>query len=263
MARTTENQSKIITAGLVVIGDEILSGRTNDENTNWIADKLTHQGIQLMEVRIVPDLEEKIVRAVNTLKTMYDYVLTTGGIGPTHDDITARSIANAVGRQLERNADAIEVLRDYYGDDAELTESRLKMAEMPEGASLIPNPVSGAPGFIIENIHVMAGVPRIMQAMLDYVLDGLEGGRVLLSNTLTYGVQESELAGMLEDLQKQYPAVKIGSYPGMRFGALGVSVVLRYDDPGVLGEATEALLKISADRGFEPVNMSLQSDLQA
>lgn len=237
-----------VTAALLIIGNEILSGRTKDKNAGHIAEKLTEHGVALSEVRVVPDIEARIVEALNELRARNNYVFTTGGIGPTHDDITAACIAKAVEKDLERNKEALDILEDYYGIE-ELTEARKKMAEMPAGSTLIPNPVSGAPGFIIENIYVMAGVPRIMQAMLDHILADLKGGAKVFSNTLASPLPESAIAADLGAVQEQYPDIDIGSYPRFHEGKLGLSIVLRGVDQARLSAATatveEMLAKLS------------------
>jgi molybdenum cofactor synthesis domain-containing protein len=245
-------------AGLVVIGNEILTGRTHDTNTMWIGDTLGQQGIILNEVRVVPDEEAMIIEAVNDLRARYDLVFTTGGIGPTHDDITAESVAKAFGLTYGQNEKAYAVLLDYYGE-ADLTPARLKMAKMPVGAALIPNPVSGAPGFNVENVYVMAGVPRIMQAMLDHILGTLTPGKPLLSNTIACGLPESELADDLANLQADHATVEIGSYPHFRSGILGLSLVLRSVDEAALIDASRAVVELVRRLGDEPKALSLQA----
>ena len=249
------SNSKRYTAGIVVIGNEILSGRTQDTNTNWIADRLTQHGVSLAEVRVIPDIREKIIKTINAMRAEVDYVFTTGGIGPTHDDITAESIAEAFSAPLEQNEEAYKMLEQHYGSE-ELTEARLKMALIPKGATLIPNPVSAAPGFILENVHVMAGVPRIMQAMFDNVIVMLRGGEPVLSNTIVCSIPESELAGDLGKLQEKYPSIDIGSYPNFRSGGLSLSVVMRSVDSAVLKQATLELITIIRMHGGEPSAIS-------
>jgi molybdenum cofactor synthesis domain-containing protein len=253
-----DNSPDIFRAALVIIGNEILAGRTQDSNTLWIAERLTGHGIVLGEVRIIPDEEEVIVSSVNALRSSFDYVFTTGGIGPTHDDITAACIAKAFGVPLEQNPDAFRMLEEHYGL-AELTPPRAKMSLIPQGARLIPNPVTGAPGFVIENVHVMAGVPRIMQAMLDYVLETIKAGTPILSNTVTCTLQESVLALDLEELQVRYPAVQMGSYPHYRGGSLGLSLVLRSTRADDLAKATAELIALIRKYGDEPRALSLRA----
>ncbi len=246
------------TAALIVIGNEILSGRTHDTNTPWIAERLLGKGIFIEEVRIIPDREEAIVEAVRTLREKVDYVLTTGGIGPTHDDITTSCVAKAFGARLERNEDAFRMLEEYYGLE-HITPPRAKMAQIPAGARLIPNPVSAAPGFIMDNVYVMAGVPRIMQAMMDFVIEQLEPGTPVVSNTITCTLPESALAQELSDLQDRYADIEIGSYPHYRGGILGLSVVLRSVDLKQVECASEELVKIIRGKGDEPRAISLRA----
>lgn len=252
-------KSKTYTAGLVVVGNEILSGRTPDANTAWIAEKLTPHGIVLGEVRVVPDIEGKIIAAVNALRAEYDYVVTTGGIGPTHDDITSESIAKAFRVECRVDDRARELLLAYYGSETELTAPRLKMATVPVGSQLIENPVSGAPGFKIENVFALAGVPRIMQAMLDHALTYMEKGAPYLSNTISCGLKESQVAPDLSLLQDRYPSIIMGSYPHYRGGVLGLSLVLRGVDAAELQTATDELIDIIRRLGDEPRALSLQS----
>ncbi len=228
---------KIYTAGLLIIGNEILSGRTHDKNTPYIAEKLNERGVRLNEVRVVPDVEGRIIAALDALRAENDYVFTTGGIGPTHDDITAAAVAKAFGVALERNAQARQVLLAHYGSEAELTEPRLKMSEIPVGGALIHNPVSGAPGFHIGNVYVMAGVPKIMQGMLDGILPTLAGGAPVLSEIVTCDCAESVIAKALGEIQAKYPDIDIGSYPQFKEGKHSVNVVLRGVDAEVLVRA--------------------------
>ncbi|RME32813.1 MAG: competence/damage-inducible protein A [Gammaproteobacteria bacterium] len=223
-------------AALIVIGNEILSGRTRDASLPYIGRRCDELGISLLETRIVPDLEEAIVEAVNTCRARYRHVFTTGGIGPTHDDITTRSIAAAFGVPVVRHPGAEARLREYYGD-GRLNEARLRMAEIPRGAELIDNPVSGAPGFRMENVYVMAGVPVIMKAMFESIAGRLEGGPPLLSRTVVTRHAESRLAPGLAAIQERFPAVSIGSYPFFRMGSMGVRVVLRGTDATLLDQA--------------------------
>ncbi len=237
MNPASENTSKTkYTAALLVIGNEILSGRTQDKNINWIAVKLGERGITLSEVRVVPDIEGRVVEAVVTLSGQCDYVFTTGGIGPTHDDITAECMAKAFKAPLAQDPEAYAMLKAHYGEQ-NLTPARLKMALVPAGARLIPNPVSGAPGFALGNVFVMAGVPRIMQAMLDHVLANLKGGALVLSETITCDLPESRIAEGLAEIQGRWPEVEIGSYPHFQDGNFGVSLVLRSIHQDQLKEA--------------------------
>ena len=228
-----------VTAGLLVIGDEILSGRTKDVNIGATADFCTDLGIELKEVRVVSDDTDDIVAAVNALRSRYTYVFTTGGIGPTHDDITADAIAKAFGVALPINPEARAMLEARWRETGtEVNESRLRMARIPEGADLIVNSVSAAPGFRIGNVHVMAGVPIIMRAMLEALAPTLQGGKRVLSETVRAAVGEGTVGGALGELQAQYPDVKMGSYPQMGHGRVMTELVLRSSDPQRLAEAT-------------------------
>lgn len=204
--------SESVTAAILVIGDEILSGRTKDKNIGYIAEYLTGIGIDLREVRIVPDLEGEIVEALNALRRRYAYVFTTGGIGPTHDDITAHCVAKAFGVGIDHDPRAVALLQQRFGAE-NLNEARLRMARIPHGADLIANKVSGAPGFNIGNVFVMAGVPSIMQAMLDEVAKGLKTGRKMLSRTIRADAREGDIGTPLGEIAERYPDVSIGSYP--------------------------------------------------
>lgn len=228
------------TACLIVIGNEILSGRTQDKNIAWLGKALNELGIRLMEVRIVPDVEQAIITTVNACRTRYDYLFTTGGIGPTHDDITSQCIAKACGVALERNKEAVAILEKHYDKD-QLNEARLKMADIPAGAVLILNPVSAAPGFQIENIYVMAGVPSIMNAMFEGIKGELKGGKKMLSKSLSAYVTEGDLSEKAGQIQTQFPETEIGSYPFIRNARLGTSLVVRSTDPHMLERAYDAL----------------------
>jgi len=219
----------IVTAALVVIGDEVLSGRTKDRNIGYVAEKLTETGIQLKEVRIVADDQDAIGEAVNTLRQRHDYVFTTGGIGPTHDDITADAIGAAFGLPVEQDARALDIMRRHFRED-QLTPARLRMTRMPVGAALIDNPVSVAPGFSVENVYVMAGVPQIMQGMLDQVLPDLRSGRKILSRTLRVSAKEGDIADVLGEVQALFSDIAIGSYPFHVDNRFGVNVVFRGPD---------------------------------
>lgn len=228
-----------VTAGLLVIGDEILSGRTKDVNIGATADFCTDLGIDLMEVRVVADIEADIIEALNALRRRYTYVFTTGGIGPTHDDITADAVAKAFGVALPINAQAREMLEARWREtNTEVNAARLRMARIPEGADLIVNAVSAAPGFRIENVHVMAGVPLIMRSMLEALAPTLKGGRKVLSRTVVAMVGEGAIGGPLAALQADYPDVKMGSYPQMGKTPVMTELVLRSPDQSRLDEAT-------------------------
>ncbi len=231
--------SEIVSAAMLVIGDEILSGRTKDRNIGHLADILTAIGIDLKEARIVADEQADIVAAVNALRARYTYVFTTGGIGPTHDDITADAIAVAFGVPCEHDPKAMDLLsRHYAARGIEFTEARMRMARMPAGAEHIANPVSVAPGFRMENVHVMAGVPSIFQAMLDNVLPTLRTGVKLLSNTVPCPLGEGTIGGPLGDIQKAHPDTIIGSYPKYRDGTFWTELVIRSRDQAALDAAT-------------------------
>ncbi len=253
----TENTAK--TAAILIIGNEILSGRTQDRNIQYIAERMTQIGIVMSEVRVVPDIPTRISTAVRDLSDAYDYVFTTGGIGPTHDDITADNVAEAFGVALEENKDAVAMLKAYYGAEG-LTKSRLRMARIPVGAQLIPNQVTSAPGFIIKNVHVMAGVPRIMQDMLTHILPSLHGGAPILSSTVTCELTESILAEDLTALQAENPDVEIGSYPYYAQGNLGVSLVARTTDAERLENVAQALEALVEKLGGAPRRLDMVSN---
>ena len=252
---------KKYSASLLIIGNEILSGRTQDTNTQWIGKKLAERGIHLVEVRVVPDIEDEIVFAVNALRKKASYLFTTGGIGPTHDDITTESVAKAIGVPVVMSEDARLALLSHYKREEDLTPARLKMAQIPEGAVLVPNPVSGAPGYRIENVYVMAGVPLIMQSMLDHILPELSEDAPILSNTVTCDLPESTIAMQLAEIQKEYPMIEIGSYPHFRAGELGLSVVLRSTNNLALHEATQKVVLCLESLGGKAQAVSIQSKI--
>jgi molybdenum cofactor synthesis domain-containing protein len=243
------DSSRIYTAALIVIGDEILSGRTQDKNIAQVAGWLGIHGIRLKEVRVVPDVTEAIVEAVNTLRARNDYLFTTGGIGPTHDDITVDAIAAALGVDVIVHPEARAILEGYYETRGGITEARLRMARVPEGASLIPNRYTGAPGIRVENVFIMAGVPAITAGMLDALSGTLEGGAPLLSETIGCWVQESEVATMLGETEKAHPGCQIGSYPFWREGRTGANFVIRSVDADSLAACTRALSQALAALG--------------
>ncbi len=232
---------RIWTAALVVIGDEILSGRTQDRNVAQLATWLNVQGIRLAEVRVVADREDAIVEAVNTLRARNDYLFTTGGIGPTHDDITVDAIAAALGVPVAFHPDALATLEGYYATRGGLTDARRRMARVPEGASLIENRVSGAPGIRIGNVFIMAGVPHITAGMLDRLTGTLPGGRPVVSETIGCWVAESEVADLLRTTEKAHEGVAIGSYPFFREGRTGANFVVRSPDPDKVNACIAAL----------------------
>jgi molybdenum cofactor synthesis domain-containing protein len=227
----------------VVIGDEILSGRTQDRNVAQIAAWLNLQGIRLGEVRIVPDSMERIAAAVNELRAANDYLFTTGGIGPTHDDITVDAIAAALGVGVEVHPKARAVLEEYYATRGGISEARLRMARVPAGAELIENRMSGAPGIRIGNIFILAGVPHIATLMLEALSGTLEGGRPLLSRTIACWVPESEVAELLRDTEGAHEGAQIGSYPFFREGRVGANFVVRSTDEGVLEACSYDLVR--------------------
>ncbi|KIN74114.1 competence/damage-inducible protein A [Sulfitobacter guttiformis] len=230
------------TAAMLVIGDEILSGRTRDANMHYLAGELTEVGITLAEVRIVSDQRDAIISAVRALAAAYDTVFTSGGIGPTHDDITADCMAAAFSQSIDVRSDARAILQAHYEKaGTDLNEARLRMARIPADAKLIENPVSAAPGFIIENVHVMAGVPSVFKAMVASVLPTLTGGSPLISKTLTVHRGEGDIAGPLGALAEAYPGLSMGSYPFQRDGKYGANIVVRGQDVALLDEAMTKL----------------------
>jgi molybdenum cofactor synthesis domain-containing protein len=241
------------TACVLIIGNEILSGRTQDVNLGYIAKRLDEVGVCLAEARVIPDQEGEIVAAVNACRAKYDYVFTTGGIGPTHDDITAECVAKAFAVRLEQNAQARAILEEQYRErSVELNEARLRMANMPVGAVLVDNPVSGAPGFRMENVFVLAGVPEIMQAMFESALGQVSGGTPTRSRTVVAYLPEGTLAAPLETLQAKYPDIDMGSYPFYRVGRFGSNLVLRGADETRLDEAVGKLVEMIDELGGEP-----------
>ncbi len=245
--------NKVVTAALIIIGNEILSGRTQDVNLAYIARALGEVGIRLREARVIPDDEAAIVDAVNALRATYDYVFTTGGIGPTHDDITAEAVAKAFGVPLIEHPEARRRLEERYRDTGiELNAARLRMARTPEGATLIDNPISAAPGFRIANVYVMAGVPKIAQAMIDGIRHTLVGGAPMLSRTLVCSIGEGNIAEGLGRIQAAYPEVDIGSYPYYRHGRFGTSIVLRHTDEALLDRAAGEVATLMRELGDEP-----------
>ncbi|GGC34600.1 molybdenum cofactor biosynthesis protein [Novosphingobium marinum] len=235
--------SRIFTAALVVIGDEILSGRTHDKNIAQIAAWLQVQGIRLQEVRVIGDDMDAIADAVNALREKHDYLFTTGGIGPTHDDITVDAISRALGLEVIVHPDARAILERYYEEKGGVSEARLRMARTPEGAELIPNRYSGAPGMRIANVFIMAGVPAITAGMLDALTGELEGGARLLSETVGSWVAESEVADLLREAEKAHPDCQIGSYPFFREGKVGANFVVRSTEADALAACTRQLSK--------------------
>ena len=243
--------AKIYTAGLIVIGDEILSGRTHDKNIAQVASWLQVQGIRLDEVRVVADVQDRIVEAVDALRTRNDYLFTTGGIGPTHDDITVDAIAAALGVAVVIHPEARATLERYYTDKGGINEGRLRMARVPEGAELIPNRMSGAPGIKIGNLFLMAGVPHITAGMLDALTGTLEGGAPLLTETIGGWIPESEVSHLLRETEQAHENCQIGSYPFFRDGKVGSNFVVRSTDANDLQSCVDTLCDGLGTHGFE------------
>jgi molybdenum cofactor synthesis domain-containing protein len=249
-----DDEQKTWTAALVVIGDEILSGRTQDRNVAQLATWLNDQGIRLGEVRIVPDDQGRIVETVNALRSSHDYLFTTGGIGPTHDDITVDAIAAAFEVPVVVHPEARAILEDYYrGRPGGLNDARLRMARVPEGAELLPNPSSGAPGVKIGNVYILAGVPHIAASMLEALTGRLEGGRPVVSVTLGARAAESEVADLLRETEAAHPGVAIGSYPFFKDGRYGANFVIRSEDGELARECGDQLAAGLREAGYEPV----------
>jgi len=245
--------SRVWTAGLAVIGDEILSGRTQDRNISQVATWLNAQGIRLAEVRVVPDVEERIIKAIDALRSAYDYCFTTGGIGPTHDDITVDAVAKALGVPVVIHPAARAILERYYADKGGLNDGRLRMARVPEGAELIENKMSGAPGIRLGNLFLMAGVPHITAGMLDALSGALEGGRPLVSVTVGAFAPESEVADILRQTEQSADGISIGSYPFFKEGRVGSNFVVRSDDADRAREVADNLAEKLAEIGYPPV----------
>ena len=252
------NSARTWTAALLVIGDEILSGRTQDKNVAQVATWLNEQGIRLGEVRIVPDDIDRIADNVNALRSVHDYLFTTGGIGPTHDDITIDAMAQAFGVPAVVHPAARKLLEDYYRDrPGGLTEARLRMARVPQGAELIVNAASGAPGVRMENVFILAGVPYIAAAMLDALTGKLEGGRPVVSVTVGARAAESDVADMLRETEEANPGVAIGSYPFFKDGGYGANFVIRSEDAELVERTGEQLAARLREAGYEPVDGGL------
>ena len=226
--------NKKVNAAIIIIGNEILSGRTQDVNVVHLSKWLNELGVKVEEVRVIPDIENSIVNTVNELRKKFKYVFTTGGIGPTHDDITSRSIAKAFNVSYGYNKDAYETLEKYY-KPGEFNDGRKKMAKMPDKASLIYNPSSGAPGFVVENVYCLPGVPSILKSMVDGLKNKISGGKKILSKTISVITVESEIAKPLEDIQNKFKNIEIGSYPFFRKGKIGVSIVMRSTEKNLIG----------------------------
>ena len=245
--------NKTIQASIIIIGNEILSGRTKDTNTSTLAIWLNSIGVKVSEVRVIPDIEETIINTVNSLRKKYDYVFTSGGIGPTHDDITASSISKAFGKKYQIHKEAFKILESYY-KPGEFSEGRQKMVWMPEDAKLILNPTSGAPGFFIENVFCLPGVPSILKSMLGSLKNKIVGGDPILSHTISLRTVESEIANSLTKVQKAFNDVEIGSYPFFQAGKLGVSIVIRSENQSKIDNCNSEILKFVKEKKIEIVD---------
>ena len=244
------NKSMKVNAAIVIIGNEILSGRTQDINLATISKWLNSLGVRVMEVRVIPDIEINIVETINELRRNFDYVFTTGGIGPTHDDITAESVSKAFGLKYEINKEAFKILENYY-KPGEFNEGRQRMTKMPSKCKLILNPTSGAPGFIVENVFCLPGVPSILQSMLGGLKNNIVGGKTILSHTINLQTVESQIAKPLSEVQDKNKNVEIGSYPFFKAGKLGVSIVLRSDNQSKIDDCKLQILKFISKENIQ------------
>ena len=242
-----------VNAAILIIGNEILSGRTQDTNTGTLANWLNLIGVKVNEVRVVPDIEEKIVDTLNILRAENDYVFTTGGIGPTHDDITAQSVSKAFGLKYEIHKEAFKILESYY-KPGEFNKGRQKMVWMPENADLILNPTSGAPGFSVENVFCLPGVPSILKSMLGGLKNKIVGGEPILSHTISLRTVESEIANSLTKVQENNKDVEIGSYPFFQAGKLGVSIVIRSENQNKIDVCNSQILDFVKEKKIEIIN---------
>ena len=242
-----------IQASIIIIGNEILSGRTQDTNTSTLANWFNSIGVKVSEVRVIPDEENTIIETVNILRKKFDYVFTTGGIGPTHDDITASSISKAFAKKYEIHKEAYKILENYY-KPGEFNEGRQKMVWMPENANLILNPTSGAPGFYVENVFCLPGVPSILKSMLGGLKNKIIGGKPILSHTISLKTVESEIAQSLSQVQNNNKDVEIGSYPFFHAGKLGVSIVLRSEDKSKIDNCSSQILNFVKEKKILIVN---------
>ena len=238
-----------VNASILIIGNEILSGRTQDTNTSTLANWLNSIGVKVSEVRVVPDIEKKIIDTLNILRTENDYVFTTGGIGPTHDDITSESISKAFNIKYGYHKEAYSILEKYYGKN-KFNEGRKKMAMLPTTATLILNPSSGAPGFIVKNVYCLPGVPAILKSMLGGLKNKIRGGKKIFTKTISVQTVESEIAKPLEDVQKKFKSVDIGSYPFFRLGKVGVSVVIRSENKKRLQSCHKEIIKMLKNKNI-------------
>ncbi|MDA8890625.1 competence/damage-inducible protein A [Candidatus Pelagibacter sp.] len=247
------NKNTKVNAAILIIGNEILSGRTQDTNTSTLATWLNSIGVKVGEVRIIPDIEKIIVTTLNLLKSNYDYVFTTGGIGPTHDDITAESVSKTFGLKYQIHKEAFDILEAYY-KPGEFNEGRQKMVWMPENANLILNPTSGAPGFNVENVFCLPGVPSILKSMLGGLTNKIVGGKPILSLTISLRTVESEIANSLTKVQDDNQDVEIGSYPFFQAGKLGVSIVIRSEDQTKIDNCNSQVLEFVNKKKIEVVD---------
>ena len=247
------NKNTKVNAAILIIGNEILSGRTQDTNTSTLATWLNSIGVTVGEVRVIPDIEKTIIDTVNLLRNNYDYVFTTGGIGPTHDDITAESISKAFGLKYEIHQQAFKILEAYY-KKGEFNEGRQKMVWMPQNANLILNPTSGAPGFNVENVFCLPGVPSILKSMLGGLKNRIVGGEPILSKTISLRTVESEIAKSLTEVQENNQDVEIGSYPFFQAGKLGVSIVIRSEHQSKIDSCNSQILKFVNEKNIEIVD---------
>ena len=247
------NKNTKVNAAILIIGNEILSGRTQDTNTSTLATWLNSIGVKVGEVRVIPDIEKTIIDTINLLRKNYDYVFTTGGIGPTHDDITAESISKAFGLKYEIHQEAFKILEAYY-KKGEFNEGRQKMVWMPQNANLILNPTSGAPGFNVENVFCLPGVPSILKSMLGSLKNKIVGGEPILSKTISLRTVESEIAKSLTEVQENNQDVEIGSYPFFQAGRLGVSIVIRSEDQSKIDNCNSQIIKFVNEKNIEIVD---------
>ncbi|MEK9845835.1 molybdopterin-binding protein [Thalassospira sp.] len=245
-----------VRACLIIIGNEILSGRTHDKNLPYLAEELNKIGVRLAETRVIPDIEDTIIATVNECRAKFDYVFTTGGIGPTHDDITSECVAKAFGVAIELNAEAHDLLKSHYEKPEDLNEARLRMAHVPVGAELVQNPISKAPGFRMETVYVMAGVPMIMQAMFQGIKHQLVGGKPMVSRSVGGYIPEGTIAKMLAEIQGDFPQTDIGSYPFLREGKLGTTLVVRGESPEDVNHAAERIRLVIIESGREVIEDS-------
>ena len=239
-------------AAIIVIGNEILSGRTQDINVSFLSKWLNEIGIRVEEVRIIEDKEKSIVDCIKEIKNKFKYVFTTGGIGPTHDDITSKSVAKAFNRKYDFHKEAYDILEKYYTSE-KFSEGRKKMAKIPQGASLIYNPSSGAPGFIVENIFCLPGVPSILKSMVEGLKNKIAGGKKILSQTISVETVESEIANSLEDVQNRFKNVEIGSYPFFRLGKIGVSIVIRSTEKNQIDDCYKQIVSFLKNKKIKIV----------